>query len=236
MRKEYRQIAFTDYHVKHDDDSMTIEGYGSVFGNADHYNDIVERGAFVESIKSGRKVKMLLQHDVRAIIGVWQHLHEDAKGLYMKGKFSNTSAGRDTYELVKDGALDGLSIGFTMPKDGYEYDKDNVRLLKKIDLHEVSLVTFPANEEAFITSVKSDLPTNIRDFERLLRTTGLGDDMCKLIASKSWNHLGHCRDGNGLDSGCRDGNGQDVKNYVDNINQILTNNQKGICHGSERIT
>jgi HK97 family phage prohead protease len=89
-----------------------IEGYGSVFGNPDLGGDIILPGAFADSLKSGRKVKMLRQHDADDVIGVWDEISEDRDGLRVKGRLLlSIGDGKDAFELVKAGALDGLSIG-----------------------------------------------------------------------------------------------------------------------------
>lgn len=128
-----------------------IEGYGSIFGNLDHTGDIVAPGAFAKSLASGIKVKMLYQHDRTEVIGVWTEIVEDQHGLRVKGKISNTARGREVMELLKDGAIEGLSIGFKY-KD-WERDGDAL-VIKEAELREISIVTFPANEAAQIMAVK----------------------------------------------------------------------------------
>ncbi len=213
-------------HTSQTGDEMTIEGYGSVYDVVDTDNDIIEKGAFTKSLTS-RIPKMLFQHDMRAVIGVWNVVKEDAKGLFLKGKFSNTTGGRDAFELTKDKAIDGLSVGFMTNKDGVNYDKSGVRRIKEAMLYEVSLVTFPANEDALITSVKTEFPESIRDFEKQLRFAGFNDRQCKLIASKSWAALDSCRDGNDESSpNCRDGNSE-LSQYVSGLTNIINQIKKG---------
>ena len=136
-----------------DDEARTIEGWASTFGNKDSYDDIIVPGAFAETIKS-RMPKMLWQHDSQQVIGVWESATETAQGLYVKGHILDTTLGADAYKLAKAGAIDSMSIGYSVKEATYD-QPTGVRTLKKIDLWEVSLVTFPANEKAQITMVKA---------------------------------------------------------------------------------
>jgi len=153
-----------------------FSGYGSIFGNEDQGNDIVQKGAFTKSLQDrpATKVKMLFQHKTDEPIGVFEEIYEDQKGLFVKGRLAlGTQKGREAYELLKMGALDGMSIGFRADpqKQGYNENKRGVRTLKQVDLMEISLVTFPMNERALITSVKGN-SKNIREWEDILREVG----------------------------------------------------------------
>ena len=149
-----------------------FEGYGSVFNNTDLGNDVILQGAFAKSLrKTGAKgVKLLYQHKTDMPIGVFEEIREDDKGLHVKGRLAlGTQAGREAYELMKMGAIDGLSIGFRVDSKGQSYDSRNRRrLLKEVELMEVSLVTFPMNPRAKIRSVKGEEIT-IREWESGLR-------------------------------------------------------------------
>lgn len=146
-------------------DGGEIEGYGSVFDNVDQGGDIVAPGAFSNSLRLGRKVRMLFQHDSSRVIGTWDEIAEDDKGLRVKGKLLvNTTGGRDAYEQVKAGAIDGLSIGYRSLKS---MDRNGKRVILQADLWEVSLVTFPMNEMARIDAVKAAAMSE-RDMERML--------------------------------------------------------------------
>jgi HK97 family phage prohead protease len=150
----------------------TFIGYGSIFGNKDLGNDIVERGAFLKSIndRGARGVKMLWQHKTDAPIGVFNEIREDGKGLRVEGQLAmGTQGGREAYELMKMGALDGMSIGYKADPAKQVYDpKGKKRHLKELDLMEISLVTFPMNTRARIQAVKGE-EMNIRDLEKGLR-------------------------------------------------------------------
>lgn len=161
-----------------EDGEGTIEGMGSVFGNEDSYGDVIDKGAFAETLASGRSIAMLYQHDVRDPIGVWDELEETDEGLRVKGRIAtDVTRGRDALGLARLGAIKGLSIGFRIPAKGAYWDEDNdVRRLVNIDLHEVSMVTFPANDKALVTGVKALIEdgelSTISDLERHLRDVG----------------------------------------------------------------
>lgn len=135
----------------------TFEGYASTFGGPpDSYGDVVNKGAFAKTLKDRKgKIRLLAQHDPSRPIGVIQEIREDDHGLWMKAKFTlGATDGADYYHLLKDGAVDSMSIGFYIIK----HEQDNVsgiRYLNEISLWEVSLVTFPANEYATVSAVKS---------------------------------------------------------------------------------
>lgn len=137
-----------------------FEAYGNVKWVVDSYREVAVDGAFKKSItrhkSEGTMPKMLWNHNPDIVIGKWLEMEEDDHGLKVKGQLAlNTQRGRETYELLKMGALDALSIGFTAPKESYGA-KDDVTYLEEIDLYEVSVVTFPANKQSTVTSVKSE--------------------------------------------------------------------------------
>lgn len=171
--------------IKELGDDGSFSGYGSVFGNVDYYGDVVEAGAFTKTL-AAKMPAMLWQHDSAEPIGVWTKIAEDEKGLYMEGRLltGKVSRASEAHELLKAGAVKGLSIGY-MPKV-WEWLKDNngdsIRHLKEIDLWEVSLVTFPANEAAVVTSVKS--LESIRDIEETLRDAGFSRSEAKSLISR----------------------------------------------------
>lgn len=158
-------------------DDGSIEGYGSVFGVRDNYDDVIAPGAFAASLSEhkaeGTMPAMLWQHNPDEPIGVWTEMVEDSKGLRIKGKLAlDTSRGKEAHALLKLGALNGLSIGFVSKQWTYDRETD-VRTLTEIDLWEVSLVTFPANEKARVTNVKAaDGMAAPKDAERILRDAG----------------------------------------------------------------
>lgn len=149
-------------------------GYASVFGSVDSYGDTVAKGAFKTFLESRMSVPMLFGHSPNQPIGKWLRMEEDDKGLYVEGEFTpgNRNA-QDIAASVKHGAISGLSIGF-MDRDS-EALEGGGRLLKDIDLREVSVVTFPAEQLAQITSVKSRLDhlESLKDCEAFLRDAGM---------------------------------------------------------------
>jgi len=128
-----------------------IEGYASLFGVADQGGDVVMPGAYIRSLArmkaQGRQVKMLWQHDPGQPIGTWDEIVEDARGLRVKGRIlTEVERGREAAALVTAGAIDGLSIGYRTITA--ERDAKGQRLLREVDLWEVSLVTFPMLPDA----------------------------------------------------------------------------------------
>lgn len=179
------RLAF-DLEVKLAADAAegTIEGYGSVFGLLDRGGDIVMPGAFKASLADWRKKKalppMLWQHDPWQPIGVWTDATEDEKGLKLTGKLIlDVGIAKEARALIGAGAVKGLSIGYKT-KD-YEIDRSTgARRLKKVDLWEISLVTFAMLPEAQVTSVKS---VDDRALERAFRDEGLSHREAKLAVS-----------------------------------------------------
>jgi HK97 family phage prohead protease len=134
-------------------DDLKIEGYASLFWTRDLNDDVTAAGAFADSLgeTGAASVKMLHQHDDAEPIGVWDEIVEDARGLFVRGRILRaTPRGRLVAALVEAGALDGLSIGFRQIKaraDGA------LRVLKRVELWEVSVVTFPMLPGARLTVV-----------------------------------------------------------------------------------
>lgn len=145
--------------IKAVDQDGLFTGYASVFGALDSQSEIVVRGAFTRSLArmrmQARTPAMLWMHDPTVPIGVWVVLQEDEKGLFVQGRLAlSTQKGREAYELLKLGALTGLSIGYRVIRS--EIDKvRKARLLTDVELFEISLVTFPANDSARVSDVKS---------------------------------------------------------------------------------
>ena len=166
------------------DDYLTISGYGSVFGNKDNGGDIVMPGAFKECIASGRRPKMLWNHDRSQPIGAWDEMSEDENGLLVKGRVSRRGKAGEIAELIEMGGIEGLSIGYRTQE--YEIDMDEgSRKLTKLDLWETSVVTFPMNELAGIYAMKADEITQ-RDLERAFKNMGHSNRMAKAMAGGAW--------------------------------------------------
>lgn len=199
---------FTSIKFKATDDAAgTIEGYLSVFGVRDSYNEIVLPGAFADSLAKHRREGtwplMLWQHDPWEPIGVWDDLAEDGKGLLAKGHLlikQDVPIADKAYSLLKAEALWGQSIGYrevdTEPaKDG------DARKLIKLDLMEGSIVSFPANRRAGVDSIKSDVtgkleelarkfrdgePMPTKEYEEILRDAGFPRSAATQIASAGY--------------------------------------------------
>ena len=174
MKLEHKSL---NLEVKDIADSGSFTGYGAVFGNVDLGRDLIVRGAFESSLSDwksqGKFPKMLWQHNPREPIGVWTDMKEDDYGLLVSGKFTmGVAKAAEAHALLKDGAIEGLSIGYRTLDD--EWDRDTeVRKLKKLDLMEVSLVTVPMNPAASVTDVKAaEQIKTIREFETFLRDEG----------------------------------------------------------------
>lgn len=136
-------------------------GYASVFGNRDSHGDIVQKGAFLGSIASCKTKPLLWQHNPDTPIGVINRISEDEYGLLISGKFLlDVEKAREAYALVKNNAISGLSIGYTPIVSS---KIPGGRLLKEINLMEVSLVTFASNSLAKITEIKNI--NNINDMQ-----------------------------------------------------------------------
>lgn len=180
---EYKSVAFK---ADIDETERTFTGYASTF-DLDLGGDIIERGAFAETLgNKPNKVKILWQHDIRSPIGRPTVMREDEVGLYVEGRISKTTLGNDAMQLLMDGVIDSMSIGFMIPEGAQETRDDGIRYIKQVDLMEFSLVTLPMNQAAVITAVKSLHP---KEIERVLREAGLSRSQAKAIATAGVKNL-----------------------------------------------
>jgi len=169
-----REVKLTSHGLMDVSLDGVFEGYASLFHREDLGRDIVMPGAFSDSLaaKGAAGIRMLFQHDPNQPIGTWVKIYEDARGLFVRGKLAiEVAKAREVLSLMRAGAIDGLSIGFRTVK-GVRDRRSGVRRLEKIDLWEISIVTFPMLPEARISNVKSHpfggrTPTE-REFERWL--------------------------------------------------------------------
>lgn len=154
-----------------------FEGYASKFNGVDSVRDTIAPGAFTETIKAARAPAMFVNHDSYSIpVGDWISLAEDDSGLYVKGKIDmNHKDGMTVYSALLRKAVDALSIGFRIPKGGADEKEDGSRIINTIDLKEISLVNFPADDAARISVVKSEIETinDLKDAELFLRDSGV---------------------------------------------------------------
>lgn len=197
--KEYKNYKIDSIGT---DGEMVFSGYASVFGVVDAYDDVVEKGAFADTLReietNSNWPLMLSQHGGWGVgsqdmtpVGVWTEMREDEHGLWVKGKLADTERGRELYALMKmtpRAAINGMSIGFFVREYTIKRENDKeIRHITGVDLKEISVVSFPANEEARITDVKAT-PT-IRDAEKALRDAGFSRTESKQILSSGFKSL-----------------------------------------------
>ena len=169
-----------------------FEGHGSTFGNVDLGGDIVARGAFKRSLRdhkrAGTMPAMLWMHDPSQVIGKWSDMREDEDGLKVRGKLADTQLGREVGSLLKMDAVRGLSVGYRTVDA--EWRDDGVRVIREVDLWEVSVVTFAMNPLAKVEAVKSRLSASgeyvpsVRDFENILRDAGCSKMIARTLCAK----------------------------------------------------
>lgn len=141
-------------------DAGQFEGYASLFSLVDLGRDEIMPGAFRDSLKQRGPggIKLLWSHEAGEPIGAWLSIAEDAKGLHVKGRLNlAVQRAREIHALMKDGSIDGLSIGYRTQQSTTD-KKTGIRRLFKLDLWEISIVTFPMLPQARISSVKRRLP------------------------------------------------------------------------------
>jgi HK97 family phage prohead protease len=173
MQMETKQIALQQTEIKFNGAAFAFSGYASMFGGVDSYGDTIEPGAYKSTLENrDRPVRMRWNH-YGDVIGKWLKIQEDEKGLYVEGELTpGHSKATDVFASLKHGAIDGLSIGYRV-KAFNQIDNDR-RLLKEIDLIEISVVEEPADLAARIGEVKSALETanSLKEVESLLRDVG----------------------------------------------------------------
>ncbi len=189
--------------IKEISDDGEFEGYGSTFGNVDRGMDMVMPGAFRATLKEKKlsTIKMLRDHDTRKLVGKWLKMEEDERGLKVHGRLfikddEAIQLAKETHVLMREGALDALSMGYRTVKSAWD-EETGVRKLLEVELWEVSIVTFAMNEMATVDAVKNDLTQ--RDVERLLREGGAPHEFAKMVAIHGYDgakqRLGSRREG-----------------------------------------
>lgn len=186
MQLQHIQAPF---EVKSLNEGGKIEGYASVFGTLDSDGDVIVKGAFRETLEAcrekGKYPKMLWQHDPSQIVGKWTDMAEDEHGLKVSGHFIlDVERGREAYALAKAGVLDSLSVGFNTQEA--ERGEMRGRVITKVDLWEVSCVTWGANPDAKF--VAKGLKTE-REFERFLRDAGFSRKEATAITADGFKAL-----------------------------------------------
>ncbi|KAB2902130.1 MAG: HK97 family phage prohead protease [Burkholderiaceae bacterium] len=199
-RKSALALKSRDFHfeIKAVEKDGFFSGYGSVFGVVDSYREIVAPGAFTASLAArsalGRKLPVLWQHRSDQPLGVYELAKEDSTGLYLEGRLlvDDVVQAREAHALMKAGAVTGLSIGYYVQADSYD-EKERIRTLTKLQLEETSLVTFPANDDARVESVKSRIARGdaltLPEFETFLREAGFSKSQAAAIAGRGYKHL-----------------------------------------------
>jgi HK97 family phage prohead protease len=151
----YKTLKNVEFHVKDINDRFQVEAYASTFGNIDAGRDIMEKSAFKKTLQEQKpRIKALFNHDWNTIIGKPLEIYEDSKGLYTKTQFVNTLKSNELYELVKEGIVNELSIGYDIVKKDFDRVQ-NVNHLREVKLYEYSFVTFAMNDQAQVQAVKA---------------------------------------------------------------------------------
>ena len=202
-RPQY-ECKLADIDLETVDVDGSFSGYASIFDERDLGNDIITKGAFAKSLKKRGSlgVRMLFQHNPETPIGVWQEITENNHGLYVRGKLAIlTKSGAEVHQLLKAGAIDGLSIGFKTLR-AQNRRTHSARHILEADLWEISVVTFPMQPGARVENIKHDtgqhLPSR-REFERwLTRDAGLTRREARTIMQKGFNHLASTQDAAGI--------------------------------------
>ena len=181
MKKEIKSLPFEVKGIQEDEEYFTFDGYASTFGNVDFGDDAIMKGAFMASLAKNSSVPVLWQHQMSEPVGKSIQLNEDEKGLYIKAILpkSDTLVSGRIIPQMKVGSIREMSIGF-FTRDS-EMEK-GIRLIKEIELYEVSLVTKAMNPQALVSGFKS--MESIRDIEQSLKQMGLSSTEAKTLISK----------------------------------------------------
>jgi len=170
----HKSLNLQDVSVKFDTiGGMKFSGYASKFNDVDSYNDTIMPGAYAATLQDRERSVQMRWNHYGEVIGKWTMIAEDEKGLWVEGELTpNHSKAQDVYASLKHGAISGLSIGFYL-KD-FDLKPDGVRVLKEIELVEISVVEEPADLGARIEDVKSAVTEakTLKEIETLLRDAG----------------------------------------------------------------
>jgi HK97 family phage prohead protease len=224
---DYIQLEFKELTTN---DNGYFEGYAAIFGNVDLKGDIIDSKAFdntLEQFKAeGTLPHLFFQHNPNIVVGEYTDMKIDSKGLKVEGVLwvANNKLGRDAVEsagvarnILKSKARKGLSIGFiTKDSEWTQKNGNDVRILKEIDLHEVSVVSGPANPQAKVINVKSDLDAiNKREIENTLKLFGLSVKQSKKFVAAGLDSLNVCDEQEEADEVVQD------EQKSDNLKQML---------------
>lgn len=175
MTIEHKSLAIDSVQFKFDESSgaYKFSGYASVFDGVDSYGDTIFKGAYTKTLKNRKRPVQLRWNHWGPVIGKWTKIVEDEKGLYVEGELTKGhSQAEDAYALMKHGAVTGMSIGYRVVSSK-ENDHGGLDL-KEIDLVEISIVESPADINAQIGDVKSQIEKadSLKEVERVLRDAG----------------------------------------------------------------
>lgn len=174
-------IKIKTYELK--SDNGTISGYASTWTREpDSYGDVVVRGAFLESIEAikreGKVLPLLFNHasdDIKAYIGTVTDLSEDDHGLKFHAAFDDTEEGQRARQLALDGRLCKFSFAYDVLDQGEVELEDGRKAneLRKLNIHEISLVMYPANPDTSVIEVKSGRRNSAKDEDKLRQAISL---------------------------------------------------------------
>jgi len=178
------RVNAVDFDMRDEEDGMRFEGYAAVFNEPSRplpggmrgqsFTERIAPGAFLRSLKSRNDIKLLWDHNTGQPLASTRSgtlkLREDQYGLRVTAQLANTSTGRDAAELIRTGVIDAMSFGFTIPRNGDEFNADGTeRILREVMLHEVSIVSFPAYEQTAGT-------TTVRGLAKVAQRSGVDVD------------------------------------------------------------
>lgn len=210
---------YTPFELKKTDERGTFEGYGAVFNNTDNGGDIIVPGAFKVSLAAfeakSEMPMMLWNHNDDEPIGDWNEMKEDANGLYVKGQLwlgQGIANAERAYRVITGRGKKGLSIGYKTKQS--DRNKEGNRMLRQLDLHEVSPVTFPMNSKATVLRAKMDgVALDPRTLESLLRDeVGLSAREAKALMSGGYKAMS-------MDD--RDDTSAELKELTEHINKLF---------------
>lgn len=178
---EHKELSLAKCEVKMGaEGSLQFSGYASVFDGLDSYGDTIKAGAYKNTITDRERPVQLRWNHFGPVIGKFTEMYEDEKGLFVSGELTKGhSVAEDTAALLRHGAISGLSIGYSV-KDSEQ--QGVTRVLKDIELFEISIVETPADNNAHIQTVKS--ATDLKDVEAILRQKGFSQKEATAIVAK----------------------------------------------------
>jgi HK97 family phage prohead protease len=182
IEKEIKSFPLEIKAITEESEYFVFEGYASTFNNVDYGDDVVVRGAFTDSLTKNSQVPILWAHKMDELpLGKSFQLYEDDKGLFVKANLPKVDPRMHSLiAQIKLGSIQEMSIGYFV--EDYEMKKDGIRLLKKINLFEISLVNKAMNPQAKVTGFKSF--ETLRDIEQTLTDNGFSNKEAKTLISK----------------------------------------------------